>query len=58
MIRTGVGGLAGDVEFLSERDRVWGREEVVLSEQVGGGVVVVVVDAKVNNELVMRGSVL
>ena len=37
---------------------MWGWEEVVLSKVVGGSVVVVVVDAKVNNELVMRGSML
>ena len=37
---------------------MWGREEVILSNLVSGGVVVVVVDAKVNNELVMRGSML
>ena len=37
---------------------MWGREEVVLSELVGGSVVVVVVDAKVKIELVMRGSML
>ena len=37
---------------------MWGREEVVLSELVAGSVVVVVVDAKVMHELVMRGSML
>ena len=37
---------------------MWGWDEVVLSKLVGGSVVVVVVDAKVNNKLVIRGSVL
>ena len=35
---------------------MWGREEVVMCELMKGGVVVVVVDAEVNNELVMRGD--
>ena len=37
---------------------MWGREEAVLSELVGSSVVVVVVDAKVNDELVVWGSML
>ena len=35
---------------------MWGREEVVMCELMKGGVVVVVVDAEVNNELVVKGD--
>ena len=56
MVGAGVGGLAGNVEFLQEQGRMWGREEVVMCELMKSGVVVVVVDAEVNNELVMRGN--
>ena len=35
---------------------MWGREEVGLSGLVGGSVVVAVVNAEMNNELVVRGS--
>ena len=38
------------------RARGWGGKEVVLSEMVKGGVVVVVVYAEVRDELVVRGS--
>ena len=52
----GVGGLAGNVGFFWERGRMWGREGVVLCELMVSSIVIVVVDAKVDNELVMRGS--
>ena len=51
----GVCGLAGRVVFLNKSDGVWRGEEVVLSQQLDSRVVVVVVDAKVNDEPVLRG---
>ena len=35
---------------------MWGREEVVLCELMGSSIVIVVVDAEVDTELVMRGG--
>ena len=35
---------------------MWGREEVVLCELMDSSIVIVVVDAEVDNELVMRGG--
>ena len=35
---------------------MWGREEVVLCELMDSSVVIVVVDAEVESELVMRGG--
>ncbi len=35
---------------------MWWRKEVVVHEVMKGGVVVLVVDAKVNDELMMRGD--
>ena len=48
--------MAGNVEFLQEQDGMWWREEVVVREVMKGGAVVMVVDAEVNNELVVRGD--
>ena len=56
MVWTGGGGLAGDVEFLQERGRMWWGKYVVLCELLDCCVVVMLVDAEVNDELVMRGS--
>ena len=47
--------MTRDAVSVYESKRV-GGEEVVLSELVKGGVVVVVVYAEVNDELVVRGS--
>ena len=47
--------MAGRVVFLSKCDGVWRGQKVVLSQQLECGVVVVVVDTKVNNEPVLRG---
>ena len=50
----GVGGLTGDTRSLQERNRVWRGEYMVLSQQLGSGAVIVIVDAEVNDELMMR----
>ena len=47
--------MEGRVLFLSESDRVRRGEEVVLNKCLESGIVVVVVDAKVNNEPMLRG---
>ena len=52
----GVGGLTGDAELLQERDRVWRGEKIVWSEQLGGGVIIVIMDTEVNDELMIRGG--
>ena len=50
----GVCGLAGKVVFLNKSDGVWRGEEVMLSQKLDGRVVVVVVDAKVDDEPMLR----
>ena len=52
---TGGSGLAGRVMFLSKGEGVWRWEKVVLSQLLESGVVVVVVDTKMDNELMLRG---
>ena len=56
MVWAGVGVSAGNVGFLWEQGRMWGREGVVLCELMESSIVIVVVDAEVDNELVMRGG--
>ena len=50
----GVCGLAGKVVILNTRAGVWRGEKVMLSQKLDGRVVVVVVDAKVDDEPMLR----
>ena len=49
-------GVAGRGVFPSKSGRVRRGEEVVLNHCLESGIVVVVVDAKVKNESMLRGS--
>ena len=52
----GVGGLAGDEVFPHEGIWVWWGENVLVKDVEKGGVVDLVVNAKMHDELVVRGE--
>ena len=55
-VRADVCGMAGRGVFPSESGWVWKGEEVLMQHCLESGIVAVVVDAKVNNESVLRGN--
>ena len=48
--------MAGRGSFPGKSGRVWEGKEVLVEHSLKGGVVAVLVDAKVHNEPVLRGS--